>query len=168
MPTAADAVVLDASAFVRAQTETTPGAAAARRRIAAVTVHAPHLIVAEVGSVARRLTGRGSMSAERGLALVRGADEAVDRHYAHGSLARLAWLLRAHVTFHDGLCVALATTLGLPCSPPTAASPARPACPAPSSSSSRPGPPRRRAQPSLGTRVIEIELMQYRRSVGVS
>ena len=114
MPTGDDAVVLDASAFVRAETETTAGAVAARRRIASATVHAPHLIVAEVGNVARRLTARGTVSAERGLALVTGADEAVDRHYPHGSLARLAWLVRANVSFYDGLYVALAVTLGLP------------------------------------------------------
>lgn len=114
MPTGGDAVVLDASAFVRAETETTAGAIAARRRIASATVHAPHLIVAEVGNVARRLTGRGIVSAERGLALVQGADDAVDRHYPHGSLARLAWVFRANVTFYDGLYVALAATLGYP------------------------------------------------------
>jgi predicted nucleic acid-binding protein len=114
MQTDGDAVVLDASAFVRAETENTARAVAARSRIATATVHAPHLIVAEVGNVARRLTGRGTVSAERGLALVVGADEAVDRHYGHGSLARLAWLLRANVTFYDGLYVALATSLDLP------------------------------------------------------
>jgi predicted nucleic acid-binding protein len=50
MPTGGDAVVLHASAFVRAETETTAGAVAARRRIAAATVHAPHLIVAEAAT----------------------------------------------------------------------------------------------------------------------
>jgi predicted nucleic acid-binding protein len=114
VPTVADAVVLDASAFVRAETETTAGAVLARGRIASATVHAPHLIVAEVGNVARRLTGRGIVSSERGLALVVAAEEAVDRHYAHGALTHLAWLLRAKVTFYDGLYVALAATLGLP------------------------------------------------------
>jgi predicted nucleic acid-binding protein len=43
-----------------------------------------------------------------------GADEAVDRHHAHGSFARMAWLLRTNVTFYNGLYVALAATLGLP------------------------------------------------------
>lgn len=113
MPTGGDAIVLDASAFIRAATETTAGAAAARRRIAAVPLHAPHLIVAEVGNVARRLTAQGRVTPERGLALVTGADEGIDRLYTHGSFVQLAWLLRANVTFYDGLYVALAATLGL-------------------------------------------------------
>jgi predicted nucleic acid-binding protein len=114
MPTGGDAVVLDASGFVRAETEATDSATAARDRVRSATVHAPQLIIAEVGNVARRLTARGIVSPERGLALVVGADEAVDRHYGHGSLARVAWLLRANVTFYDGLYVALAASLGLP------------------------------------------------------
>jgi predicted nucleic acid-binding protein len=114
MPTGGDAIVLDASAFVRAETETTAGAIAARERIATATAHAPHLIVAEVGNVARRLTARGTVSAERGLALVTGADEGIDRLYTHGSFVPMAWLLRANVTFYDGLYVALAATLALP------------------------------------------------------
>lgn len=114
MPTGGDAVVLDASAFVRAETENTAGAIAARRRITTVAVHAPHLIVAEVGNVARRLVAHGILSADRGLALVTGADEAVDRLYTHGSFVPMAWLLRANVTFYDGLYVALAAALGLP------------------------------------------------------
>jgi predicted nucleic acid-binding protein len=114
MPSGAEGLVLDASAFVHAHTETTAGAAAARRRIAEGTVHAPHLLVAEVGSVARRLVLGGTASAERGLALVEAAGTVVAQRYAHEPLARLAWALRTNVGFYDGLYVALAAALGLP------------------------------------------------------
>ena len=47
MPTAADSVVVDASAFVEAYTRSTTGA---RNRIDGATVRAPHLLLAEIGS----------------------------------------------------------------------------------------------------------------------
>lgn len=106
--------VLDTAAFVHASTESTPAAAALRRRIVEETVHAPHLMIAEVGSVARRLVLAGSLSAARGLHLVEAATDVADVVHAHGPLVRLAWALRANVSFYDALYVALAKSLDLP------------------------------------------------------
>ena len=114
MPTAVDALVLDASAFVQAFTRSTAGTSAVRARIDVATVHAPHLLIAEVGSVARRMVMTGAIPAKRGFAIVDGAVEAIDRVHPHGSLARLAWTLRDNISFYDALYVALATTLGYP------------------------------------------------------
>lgn len=107
-------VVLDASALVRALTESTTSAAEVRQRVIASTVHAPHLIVAEVGSAARRLVLAGALSAGRGLALVESATSLVNRHHPHGQIARLAWVLRANLSYYDALYVALAARLGVP------------------------------------------------------
>ena len=114
MPTAADAVVLDASAFVHVYTERTASADDARRRFGHLTVHTPHLFVAEVGSVARRLVLGGGASAERGLALIDGAASISSRQHPHRPLVRLAWSLRRNVSFYDALYVALAAALSVP------------------------------------------------------
>ena len=115
MPTVAEnVVVVDASVFVQAYTRTTAGARSARTRIDTATVNAPHLLIAEVGSAARRLVAAGVVSAKRGLAIIEGAVDAVDHLHPHGTLVRLAWTLRANVSFYDAQYVALAATLGLP------------------------------------------------------
>ena len=114
MPTDADPLALDASAYLQAYTTTTADAVAVRRRLDGATVHAPHLLIAEVGSAARRLSSSGQISAQRGFALIEGAAEIVDQQHPHRSLARLAWTLRKNVSFYDGLYVALAATLGIP------------------------------------------------------
>ena len=114
MPTGADPLALDASAYVQAYTTTSAGAIAVRERLDRATVHAPQLLIAEVGSAARRLTSSGEISAKRGFALIEGAAEIVDQEHPHRSLARLAWTLRSNVSFYDGLYVALAATLGVP------------------------------------------------------
>ena len=89
-------------------------AAAARSRIDRATVHAPHLLIAEIGSAARRPVASSRASAPRGLALVEGAMDVADQLHPHGGLVRLTWTLRVNITFDDGLYVALAATLGRP------------------------------------------------------
>jgi predicted nucleic acid-binding protein len=108
------AFVIDASAYIHGYTETTPSADSLRRRVAGGTVHAPHLLVAEVGSAVRRMTHSGVLKPDRAVALLDGASSIVTRHYAHGPLARLAWTFRSSVSFYDALYLALATTLSIP------------------------------------------------------
>jgi predicted nucleic acid-binding protein len=107
-------LVLDASAYVLGFTASTPAARHIREQIRARTVHAPHLIVAEVGSVARRMTAGSEIKPDRGLALVRQVSEVATRLHPHGPLARLAWSLRPNVSYYDALYVALAAALGHP------------------------------------------------------
>lgn len=106
--------VLDASAYVHAYTGSTPAAGRLRARIGGDDAHAPHLIVAEVGSVARRMTASGAIKPDRGLALVEQVSTTTSRLYSHAPLARLAWSLRHNLSFYDALYVSLAATLGLP------------------------------------------------------
>lgn len=106
--------VLDTSAYVLAYTGTTPAAARLRERIEREVVHAPHLMVAEVGSVARRMTAARTLAPDRGLTLVSAVSDVVTRWYPHAPLVRLAWTLRANLTFCDALYVGLAAAVGLP------------------------------------------------------
>ncbi len=62
----------------------------------------------------RRLTLAGALKPERAMGLIDGVSAIVTRQYTHGPLARLAWALRANLSFYDGLYVALATTLSVP------------------------------------------------------
>lgn len=107
-------IVLDASAFVYAYLEEGEAPAALRERVVSAPVHAPHLIVAEVGSVTRRLHLTKGLGAARGLLLLERVGDVVGTLYSHAPLTRLAWSLRHNVSFYDALYVALATGLGLP------------------------------------------------------
>ena len=78
------------------------------------TLHAPHLLDAEVTQVLRRLEGAGTVSASR-------ATEAVQdllalrivRHRSSPLLLRV-WQLRQNLSAYDGLYVALAEALEAP------------------------------------------------------
>ena len=105
-------VVIDASALVKATTETDPGAAELRRLLATTVCHAPHLIDAEFGNVLRRKVRRGEMTANHAEAVLRAAPALIDYRHEHEALAGEAWRLRDNVTFYDGLYVALAAGLG--------------------------------------------------------
>lgn len=107
-------LVLDASAFVLAFTETSPPAAALRGRITAAACHAPYLVDAEVGSVARSKLFRRELSSAQAFDLLDGVTRIVQHRYPHTPLVRLAWSLRDNVSFYDALYVALAATLGVP------------------------------------------------------
>ncbi|WP_300008022.1 type II toxin-antitoxin system VapC family toxin [Pseudonocardia sp.] len=106
--------VLDASAYVLAFTEVSPPARALAARIVAGDSHVPHLMSAEVGAVARSKVARGELTAAHALALVEEVAVVVQHHYVHRPLIRLAWSLRANLSFYDGLYVALAASLGVP------------------------------------------------------
>lgn len=85
--------------YVYAFVEDTAAAAALRERMVGIVVHAPHLLVAEVGSVARRLFLTGRLAAERALSLIESAPSIVRSSHPHGRLTRLARSLRADVSF---------------------------------------------------------------------
>lgn len=77
--------------------------------------HAPHLIDAETGNVLRRHEMGGRISAEEAQTALHAGGALVEYRYPHtGSLAELAWTLRANVSFYDALYVALAVRLGVP------------------------------------------------------
>jgi predicted nucleic acid-binding protein len=107
------AFVLDASAYVFAYTAVSPAAGRLRSRISVGAVHAPHLIVAEVGSVVRRTVRAGAIKQDRAFALVEQVTTTA-RLYPHGPLVRVVWSLRDNLSFYDALYASLAVTLGIP------------------------------------------------------
>lgn len=108
-------VVVDASAVVRALTETTDDARRLAHRITSATCHAPQLIDAEVGHVLRRLERAGAVSDEEARIALGALPHLISHRYPHtGRFAILSWELRHAVTFYDGLYVALAATLDVP------------------------------------------------------
>lgn len=108
-------LVVDASALLLATIANTEDARLLRYRLRDETVHAPHLIDAEVGSVLRRHVGRGVMAPEHAVAVLQSAPLLVDHRHEHiGSIASSAWQLRSNVTFYDALYVALAQGLDVP------------------------------------------------------
>ncbi|MGH3615171.1 MAG: type II toxin-antitoxin system VapC family toxin [Pseudonocardia sp.] len=107
-------LVLDASAFVFAFTETSAAARSLRTRIAEARCHAPHLVDAEVGSVARSKLLRRELDSAQAFSLLNGVARIIQRRYRHGPLARLGWSLRDDVSFYDAMYVALAASLGMP------------------------------------------------------
>ena len=109
------AFVVDASAFVRATTADDAVAVRLRHRLERETVHAPHLLDAEVGNVLRRLAARGDTSADHARIALDALPALVDVRYEHtGALADAAWRLRHTITFYDALYAALAAGLGVP------------------------------------------------------
>ncbi|WP_211658696.1 type II toxin-antitoxin system VapC family toxin [Phytoactinopolyspora halophila] len=107
--------VVDASALMYANIANEDAAARLRNRLRDETVHAPHLIDAELGNVLRRQVMRGTMTADHGAAVLRHAPRLIDHRYDHtGSIATAAWALRENVTFYDAIYVALAAALDVP------------------------------------------------------
>jgi predicted nucleic acid-binding protein len=107
-------LVVDASAVVAAFAETTTTSTTLRRRLFAGECHAPRLLDAEVGSVARRMVLAGRLPPVLGFELIASVAAVVDQWHAHGPLARLAWSLRSSVSYYDALYVSVATALDLP------------------------------------------------------
>lgn len=106
-------VVIDASALVALIAETSQ-AGQVRNRIETATMHAPHLLEAEVGHALRGLVLGGKLSertARDGLVTAAGL---IDDRHDHLPLLTAAWRLRQNVSFYDALYVALATELSCP------------------------------------------------------
>ncbi len=103
-------IVADASAVVAALLNDGP----ARRNLASLPIHAPHLVDVEVVSVLRRLSLSGQLDpalAERMIAVL--ANLGIRRHDSTGLLGRV-WRLRENLTAYDATYVALAETLDCP------------------------------------------------------
>ncbi|MHB1516740.1 MAG: type II toxin-antitoxin system VapC family toxin [Acidimicrobiales bacterium] len=109
------AFVVDASALAFCLLGTSPGHRALRRRLAADTCHAPHLVDAEIGNVLRRQVLRGELPAPDAQALLLAATPLIDHRYEMtGRLGHAAWALRENLSFYDALYVALAQALSVP------------------------------------------------------
>ena len=108
-------LVVDASALVLSLLGTSPGHRSLRRRLAADTCHAPHLVDAEIGNVLRRRVLRGELPAPAAQALLLAAGPLIDHRYEMTErLGHAAWALRENFSFYDALYVALAQSLSVP------------------------------------------------------
>jgi len=101
-------IVLDASAAVQALL--TDGQA--RLLVAAESLHAPHLVDAEVLSALRRLVGAGTLTADDGARFVNTWSRNGLIRYAAGPLLERIWELRQTISAYDAMYVALAEQLG--------------------------------------------------------
>jgi predicted nucleic acid-binding protein len=118
-PNAADrsamAIVVDASALAASLLGSSPGHRVLRRRLAAETCHAPHLVDAEIGNMLRRRVRRGELPAPDAQDLLLAAAPLIDHRYEMtGSLDQGAWALHENLSFYDALYVALAQALSVP------------------------------------------------------
>lgn len=75
---------------------------------------APHLVDAEIGHVLRRAVGRRELTARAGGEVLAALADLPLLRAAHVGLLERAWALRANLSFHDGLYVALAERLEMP------------------------------------------------------
>jgi predicted nucleic acid-binding protein len=105
-------IVVDASVVLELLLQT--GAAArveARLFGQAATLHAPHLIDAEIAQVLRRYEAAGDIDSARGLQSIAILGALPLERYAHGLLLQRAWQLRQNISAYDAIYVALAELL---------------------------------------------------------
>jgi predicted nucleic acid-binding protein len=100
-------IVLDASAAVQALLND----GQARHLVAAESLHAPHLVDAEVLSALRRLVGAGTLTADDGARCVNTWSGIGLIRYAAGPLLERIWELRQTISAYDAMYVALAEQL---------------------------------------------------------
>lgn len=107
-------IVLDTSAAVEILLRTPSGLLIEHRIFRpGETLHAPHLIDAEVAQVLRRLSRQRIDPAVARIALANWSMFPVQR-YSHEILLNRAWELRANFSIYDALYIALAEILGAP------------------------------------------------------
>jgi predicted nucleic acid-binding protein len=108
-------IVVDASAAAEMLLGTPEGLAIAEELLTSEeSLHAPHLLDAEVLSALRKGWLRGLVSAERAQAALDDlADLPIERH-AHELLLERAWVLKQAVSACDALYLALAELLEAP------------------------------------------------------
>lgn len=106
-------IVIDGSALVVGVTDTTERGRAVRARLADGAI-APHLVDAHAGQALHGLVLRGLLEAAAGERSLAAAEALVIERYPHRPLRPRAWMLRANVSFYDGLYVALAELTGHP------------------------------------------------------
>ena len=108
-------IVVDASALLEALLQT-PAAESVERWLfdARETLHAPHLLDAEVAQVIRRYAAAGEIGQERGRAALADLADFPLRRYPHRFLLPRVWELRSNLTAYDAMYVALAEALDAP------------------------------------------------------
>jgi predicted nucleic acid-binding protein len=108
-------IVLDASAVVELVLGLGHGTEVAQRLDdPAETLHAPHLLSAEVAQVIRRFERRGDIDAVRGAEALNDAGDLDVAYYDHLPLVPRVWELRESVSTYDALYLALAEVLDAP------------------------------------------------------
>ena len=105
-------IVVDASALLEVLLRT-PAAEAIEAVLfeGRQTLHAPHLLDAEVTHVLRRYAKAGEISEERGREGLSDLSDFPIRRYPHGFLLTRVWDLRSNFTAYDAIYVALAEAL---------------------------------------------------------
>ena len=104
--------VLDASGAIELLLNTASGRRlAARLADESEIVHVPHLIDVEIAQVLRRYVLRGTLGAAAGATALRRWREFDVERYPHEPLLDRVWQLRANVSAHDAVYVALAEAL---------------------------------------------------------
>lgn len=85
-----------------------------RQRFGGQTLHAPHLLDAEVAHVLRRLVSTGELTEEQGRMALENFILLPIARYPHSPLLPRVWALRHNLSAYDALYVALAEGLGAP------------------------------------------------------
>jgi predicted nucleic acid-binding protein len=107
-------IVLDASSVVELVLGLAHGAEVAGRIEGNETLHAPHLLSAEVTKVIRRYELRGDIDANRSTAALTDTADLDVNYYDHLPLLARVWELRRNVSAYDGLYLSLAEALDAP------------------------------------------------------
>jgi predicted nucleic acid-binding protein len=120
-------IVLDASAAMEWLLQTPRGLRVGRRIFAAGgSLHAPHLLDAELTQALRRYVAVHGLSVSRAEEALQDLMDLRVRRYPHTPFLRRTWALRNNLTSYDALYVALAEALGatlLTCDAKLAAAP---------------------------------------------
>ena len=80
----------------------------------AESLHAPHLLTAEVAQVIRRFESRQRIDADRGAAAITDTTDLDITYYDHVPLLPRVWTLRRNATAYDALYLSLAEALDAP------------------------------------------------------
>lgn len=108
-------IVIDASAVLELLLQTPAAETVAERVFAAgETLHAPHLLDAEVAQVVRRYWLSGEVSDGRGRQSLDDLRRMPIERYGHEILLPRMWELRANATAYDATYLALAEALAAP------------------------------------------------------
>lgn len=105
-------MVLDASALVEMLLGTAPGRQVAGRiSNPAESLHVPHLADVEVAQALRRLARQGEIGAGTAREAIQNLHALDLERHAHEPLLDRVWALRANLTAHDAVYIALAESL---------------------------------------------------------
>ncbi len=109
-------IVIDASAVADLLLRIEPRATRIRERTGrpGESLHAPHLIDAEVLQTLRRYALRSDLSPERSMEALSDLAGLVVTRYPHTPLSGRIWELKDNLTAYDSCYVALAEALGAP------------------------------------------------------